>query len=257
MNFKITYLILLIGLSYLTKADEVDKILQTDSLVIEATTSYIRYFDGEKLNQYKVRNEFQYANNEERQNRFREYLKNLFAKFMKWLFSFFTEAAYNKEIGGIIYQVLKYLFWGVFTVFLIYGVLKLLGLDFASLFYKTADVKPSIQFTNIEEDIHEIDFSKDIEETVTNKNYRYAIRLYYLKTLKLLSDKELIKWQKDKTNSDYVFEVTKTKFSDDFKDITKLFNYSWYGEVLFNAGTFGIAQQNFITFFDKLNLYNA
>lgn len=257
MKIKITYLILLIGLCYFTKAGEVSKIPQTDSLNLQATKTTIRYFDEAKLNNYKNQKDFKYANNEESQNRLSQYLKNLFNKFMKWLFSFFTEAEYDKEIGGIIYQIVKYLFWGVFAIFLIYGVLKLLGLDFASLFYKTADVKPSIQFTAIEEDIHEIDFGKDIEQAIANKNYRYAIRLYYLKALKLLSDKELINWQKDKTNSDYVFEVTKTQFSDDFKDITKLFNYSWYGEVLFSANTFSIAQQNFIAFFNKLNLHNA
>lgn len=257
MKVKITYLILLISFSCFANTDGINKISYTDSLITEVTKPNIRYFNEEKLNEYKAERDFKYANNEENQNSLSQYLKNLFNKFMKWLFSFFTESEYNKEIGGIIFQILKYLFWGASIVFLIYGVLKLLGLDFATLFYKTADVKPSIQFTAIEEDIHEIDFGKDIEQAIANKNYRYAIRLYYLKTLKLLSDKKLINWQKDKTNSDYVFEVAKTNFSDDFKDITKLFNYSWYGEVFFSASTFDLAQQNFVAFFNKLNLHNA
>jgi len=254
---KITYLILLLGISCLAKANYVNTITATDSLN-EQTTINVRYFDEQQLNQYKQEKEFQYILGEGNHNGIIENLKGLVKKIVIWLFSFSSETDFNWDVDGVLlFKILEIILWVAILFFLIYGVLKILGLDFNSLFYKTTDVKPTVQFNTIEEDIHEIDFNKSIEEAIADKNYRYATRLYYLKTLKLLADKELINWQKDKTNADYVFEIEKTKYSADFKTITKLFNYSWYGKVLFNKTTFNITQQNFVAFYNKLNLHHA
>lgn len=257
MLYKVIFLILIIFFSCFVIANEVDIVNNTDSLTIETAYNNIRNFDEAQLNEYKTQKEFQYNIGKEGNNRFWEYLKSWLVKFLDWLFGGAKETNYNWELAGSIIQFLKTAFWIAAILLLIYGVLKMLGLDFASLFYKTADVKPLIKFETIEEDIHEIDFDKEIEQAIVNKNYRYAIRLYYLKTLKILSDKELINWQKDKTNADYVFEVSKTGLSTDFRKITKLFNYSWYGEVVLNTNTFNMAQQNFTTFFNQLNQHNA
>ena len=60
------------------------------------------------------------------------------------------------------------------------------------------------KFKIVEEDINKMDFEKRINDAVNNRDYRLAVRLYYLKMLKLLSDKKIIDWQINKTNSAYV-----------------------------------------------------
>ena len=69
-----------------------------------------------------------------------------------------------------------------------------------------------------------------IKNALADKNYRLAIRYYYLHILKLMSEKELIDWQLQKTNVDYEKELLGSKFSDPFHTITRLYDYVWYGE---------------------------
>ena len=60
----------------------------------------------------------------------------------------------------------------------------------------------------IEEDtIYGVDFPGGIAEALSRQNYREAVRLLYLQTLKQLSDAERIDWQLYKTPTQYINEV--------------------------------------------------
>jgi len=45
----------------------------------------------------------------------------------------------------------------------------------------------------------------------------------------MMTDKELIDWQLQKTNDDYLKELGSTKLQEPFKTITRLYDYIWYG----------------------------
>jgi len=86
---------------------------------------------------------------------------------------------------------------------------------------------------SLSEDEHIIK-NEDIQQLIKNalidKNYRLAIRYYYLYILQLLSEKELIDWQQQKTNDDYIEELSKSNLKNDFGKATLLYDYVWYGE---------------------------
>ena len=71
-----------------------------------------------------------------------------------------------------------------------------------------------------------------IQQAVADKNYRLAIRYSYLLILKLLSEKDIIAWELQKTNSDYLDEITKENLKTPFKASTRLYEYVWYGDFL-------------------------
>ncbi len=71
-----------------------------------------------------------------------------------------------------------------------------------------------------------------IQQAVADKNYRLAIRYSYLLILKLLSEKDIIAWELQKTNSDYLEEITKENLKTPFKASTRLYEYVWYGDFL-------------------------
>ena len=71
-----------------------------------------------------------------------------------------------------------------------------------------------------------------IQQAVANKNYRLAVRYSYLQILKLLSDNDIIAWELQKTNSDYLEEITKEHLKTPFKASTRLYEYVWYGDFL-------------------------
>ena len=70
--------------------------------------------------------------------------------------------------------------------------------------------------------------------------------------IKSLSDKELIKWKKDKTNRTYFNELTKTDLKDSFRELTNIFERVWYGEATITATIFQDIEGQFKQFIDKV-----
>lgn len=66
---------------------------------------------------------------------------------------------------------------------------------------------------DIEDDtIYGIDFDKAIAESLGRKDYREAVRLKYLQTLKMLTESGRIDWQLHKTPTQYTYEFGDTNF---------------------------------------------
>jgi len=81
-----------------------------------------------------------------------------------------------------------------------------------------------------QENIHEINFEEAIGNALTQRDFRLAIRLQYLKILKLLTIRELIHWKPNLTNQSYVQELEKYPYHADFVRITRYFEFAWYGD---------------------------
>lgn len=67
--------------------------------------------------------------------------------------------------------------------------------------------KNVLPYTVEEDTIYGVDFQGGIAEAVSHYDYREAIRLLYLQTLKQLSDQGRIDWQLYKTPTQYINEV--------------------------------------------------
>ena len=80
------------------------------------------------------------------------------------------------------------------------------------------------------EDIHEIDFAKHIQDALNANEYTKAIRWSYLHNLKLMDDKTIIIWEPKKTNRDYYYEIKQAKLRRDFKYLTYIYDYVWFGK---------------------------
>ena len=103
-------------------------------------------------------------------------------------------------------------------------------------------------FEDIHEDISGIDFNKRIEQAKTESDFRLAIRWLYLKQLFLLNEKNRIAWQPYKTNMDYLNELSKSDLKTAFKDISKVYEYVWYGKYLINQADFVALELQFKKF---------
>ena len=67
--------------------------------------------------------------------------------------------------------------------------------------------KNALPYTVGEDTIYGVDFPGGIAEALSRRDYREAVRLLYLQTLKQLSDAERIDWQLYKTPTQYLNEV--------------------------------------------------
>ncbi len=78
--------------------------------------------------------------------------------------------------------------------------------------------------------IEKADFRQLIAENEKKGDTRSCIRLYFLWILKTLKDKNLINWLPDKTNSEYLSEITEQALKNQFSYLSYLYEYVWYGE---------------------------
>ena len=87
----------------------------------------------------------------------------------------------------------------------------------------------SIPYTLEEENIHLINFDDEIDSALRCHDYRLAIRLLYLQTLRFLSDNNLIDWQIHKTPTEYFYELSNNEVKQPFRLITSHFQHIRYG----------------------------
>lgn len=71
-----------------------------------------------------------------------------------------------------------------------------------------------------------------------NNDYHAATRFVYLITLQLLAKKGLITWSLEKTNLDFLRELTGHPIKIDFSSLTKTYEYVEYGDFEINESQF-------------------
>ena len=103
-----------------------------------------------------------------------------------------------------------------------------------------------------EKDIHTLDFEKLIQKYSSENNYRAATRFYFLWLLKKLSDAQQINWETEKTNSDYYYELKKPEIQQNFKQLSYIYEYVWYGEFDIEKQTFSTIEQQFLQVFKMI-----
>jgi len=107
--------------------------------------------------------------------------------------------------------------------------------------------KINIRTQDLEENIHEINFPQTISQLEQQQDYRSAIRYHFLFALKKLSDKNLIHWNPEKTNRDYLRELKNENQKEDFRRIAYVYDYIWYGEFVTQEKDY----QYYKTYFNK------
>jgi len=98
------------------------------------------------------------------------------------------------------------------------------------------------------ENIDETDFDALLNKAIQDGNYRLATRYYYLASLKKLSQKELIKYDKDKTNTEYQFELQNKELRTKFSYLAYIYDYVWYGEFPVDQVKFSVIENKYKSF---------
>lgn len=193
---------------------------------VDTTHCNVKTFDQKHLADYKASREFDYENTPAKEGGFFVLLSYLLSEFLDSL---------DKVRAGHI-SVYDVLFYGLAVFAAVMIVLQFFKLNVTGIFSKNSDTV--IKHQAFTENLHELDFDTLINEARYNANYRLATRLYYLKTLKKLSDSGLINWQKNKTNFEYYYELKGTEQRKQFLDLTRLFELVWYGHREITAADF-------------------
>ncbi len=122
--------------------------------------------------------------------------------FKRWLNKLFNKYVSN-NLPPIFWDIL---IWTIVAASIILIIYRLFRHEIKSVFRGKA-ASNQVAFIREDENIHEMDFNQLITNAITQKDYKNAIRLSYLKLLKTLTDEDLITWKADKTHLDYIARI--------------------------------------------------
>lgn len=194
-----------------------------------------RTFDNETLENLRNSNDFDYKQPP-------SVAESLWDRIMLWLNQFF-EWLFRSAVKTNWGQVFMY---SVGLVLLIILAMMLLKVDALKVFYSGADHGP-LKYQSFEENIHAMDFDQLIRDALQKKEYRNAVRLTFLHSLKLLSDKQHLDWRPGKTNHEYLDELARPDLKTGFNELSFYFDYAWYGDFSVNENLY----QRVHTIFDE------
>lgn len=159
--------------------------------------------------------------------------------------------------GGSIFpfggQVLQIIVIAVFIIILIIVISKLAGNNLR-LRSKEKDGNMQQKLEDIEENLMESDLMRWLRKVVEEKNYRLALRIYYLIIIKELATRGLINWKKEKTNMDYLYEMRGHNTYDHFEEITGIYQLIWYGEKNMGDKYLIDMSHKFRSYYESINL---
>ena len=155
--------------------------------------------------------------------------------FWDYVFEFF---------GSDLVKVIFYTLVGALVIFVLYRIIVVNDL----LIFYSSKKKRSIAE---QPELAELDpaiIDEKIRDAIDQKNYNNAVRFLYLKTLYALNDKKWIQFHSQATNSEYLNQMSQHKRNSEFRFLTQVYEYVWYGKFEINEQQFQLVHNNFKTF---------
>lgn len=206
----------------------------------DTSTIFLRNFDTEAVEELKEDSELQYKETP-------TVAESIWDRFLLWL-NQLVQAIFESAVTTDWGRVLMY-FVGI--VILVVLIMMLLKVNAFKVFYSGQGAN-TFNYSALDENIHEMDFEKLIQEATRQNDYRLGVRLLFLYALKMLSDKNLIHWNQGKTNHDYIDELKTKDVKAGFNELNFYFEYAWYGNFIINQETFSRVQVIFDEWKGKL-----
>jgi len=124
-------------------------------------------------------------------------------------------------------------------VFVIYKILQ----SGQIVFTRKKEAEIFVQDTD---DITVTDWAKLMQEATNTENLRLAVRYGYMWLLQLFEKRGLIQYRPDKTNYEYYMELTDPKHKKLFKELSKRYEFAWYGDL-------PVSQNEFAAYTNMIN----
>ena len=151
---------------------------------------------------------------------------------------------FNRWFGKILQKIFGSHFAEEYSELILIGIAILLLILIIWFVYKKRPElfmisrKNALPYAVEEDTIYGVDFARGIADALSRSDYREAVRLLYLQTLKQLSDEKRIDWQLYKTPTQYVYEVRVPAF----RQLTSHFLRVRYGNFEATEALFHVMQ---------------
>lgn len=153
----------------------------------------------------------------------------------------------NTIFNSIPFQIFFWILAVIFIVFISYKVFFTGG--FFSRRKKIVEETDEVFLPELNE-VSEYDAL--ITQAEDKNNFNLAVRYLFLKTLKSLSDKEFIQFTAEKTNKEYLKEMEQNNYFKEFQELTRSYEYLWYGKFLVEKEYYQKLKETFELFNKKV-----
>lgn len=148
--------------------------------------------------------------------------------------------------NGSMLKIILWMLAAFFVIVVLYQLIKNGG-----MFKRVVEKGVEEEELTVEEDLLDQEFDKLLQKAFNKGDYRLAIRYQFLKTLKILLDKNQIEFAANKTNSQYVKEVP-IKWRNEFAGLILNYEYIWYGNFALSADQYKQLQLKYSSFNEKI-----
>lgn len=228
----ILYILLLTFSSYLYGENDstiIDSaaIQMMDSTVVEDDTTDVFKYDTtdvvvlaipkSKLDSLKESGDYLYLTDEVRENMgLWDWLK---MKFWQWFYELYSKMG---EYGLV--ELVGFILAAIIIGFVIY---KLAKRELSFGFVGSGEEKSD---GDLVVSIKKDEFDHLIHNARNDGNRKEVIRLSFLKIISELNNQDIIRYSEDKTNRDYYYEIGDESIKSQFKKVSNIFDYTFYGE---------------------------
>ncbi len=210
----------------------------------DSSLSSPRQFDRQSMQQYSTQRDFKYEDVPPAEMSIWDWVKYRFLRLLSKIFSPHQQTT-----------VIKILFYLLMIFGIVMIVLNLAGVKIGRFIVR--DGKTIIAPHMAEENIREMNMDALIADAAAKKQWRLSVRYQYLKALRLLTDRELIRWQPGKTNMDYYYELREDGLKNTFLIATADFENAWYGNSEVTEGHYQESKKSLENFYTQILNYRA
>lgn len=207
-------------------------------LAIDTIEVTPRKFEQSAIEAYKVQDTFDYREIVVNQDvdptwfdRILNWLNRNLLKILEWIFGL-------EQATGILSVILQILPYAI-GVLVLYLLIKFFIDRNTTDIISTAKNKQFYSRAEDEDLLRNSDLNALLGEAISNGQYRNAVRFYYLLALKNLDLAQIILWEQQKTNEDFIKEISADELKLAFRENTRLYDFVWYGE-------FGLTKDEFL-----------
>ncbi|MCT4615062.1 MAG: hypothetical protein N4A49_09340 [Marinifilaceae bacterium] len=188
-----------------------------------------RTIDLKSIEKFKSQKDFQYEiDNIEEPSFLQKFIKNIISKISQLLGDTSIDLKWLWEA--------RYYFYFAIILILVLIVIRKSN--------KKLFKKPEHESFEIIEKIDQENWNQKIEFYEQTNDFKNALRCILFSSLEILDSNKHIKWQIDKTNTEYYYEIKDKTIRNNFSQIYTYYNTIWYGGFAFETQKYITVKQS-------------
>lgn len=148
-------------------------------------------------------------------------------------------------------QIIEFFLYALIICFLVWAVIKLVGMDYVKAIMKPSTTVPT-PYAPDPAHLSQEDMESALQEAKSQQNWKKVVELQYLLSLNALAQAGALMLEKGKTNQDYIYELRSPQLKEPFMQLSRIFEYVWYGNFELREATRNHAEDYFQTLLQQV-----